>query len=161
MALSCRARGEYAGAGCLSYHQAAGGTPAACLRGQLDLTSSHKDCPRHAAARCGRGCPEVFCKTSRRVLTEGSIIARDAPAHSDTGSCHGTWSGPLQPTWEERTMTDEAKTQDWSGAFWYRGKVTRRRLIGYGTAAGALGATMLVPAPWQAAFGQAKPYKIG
>ncbi len=26
---------------------------------------------------------------------------------------------------------------------------------------GALGATMLVPAPWQAAFGQAKPYKIG
>ena len=28
-------------------------------------------------------------------------------------------------------------------------------------AAGALGATMLVPAPWRAAFGQAKPYKIG
>src|SRR5438128_6433771 len=58
-------------------------------------------------------------------------------------------------------MTDNAKTQDWSEEFWYRGKVTRRRLIGYGTAAGALGATMLVPAPWQAAFGQAKPYKIG
>jgi branched-chain amino acid transport system substrate-binding protein len=45
--------------------------------------------------------------------------------------------------------------------FWYRGKVTRRRLVGYGAAAGALGASMLVPAPWQAAFGQAKPYKIG
>jgi branched-chain amino acid transport system substrate-binding protein len=45
--------------------------------------------------------------------------------------------------------------------FWYRGKVTRRRLIGYGSAAGALGAAMLVPAPWRAAFGQAKPYKIG
>jgi branched-chain amino acid transport system substrate-binding protein len=46
--------------------------------------------------------------------------------------------------------------------FWYSGKVTRRRLIGYGAAgAGALGATMLVPAPWQSAFGQAKPYKIG
>src|SRR5215475_13116945 len=59
-------------------------------------------------------------------------------------------------------MTDKAKTQDWSEAFWYRGKVTRRRLIGYtSAAAGALGATMLVPAPWQAAFGQAKPYKIG
>src|SRR5499425_2932486 len=59
-------------------------------------------------------------------------------------------------------MTDEAKTQDWGETFWYRGKVTRRRLIGYGSAAaGALGATMLVPAPWQAAFGQAKPYKIG
>jgi len=56
-------------------------------------------------------------------------------------------------------MTD--KTNDWTEEFWYRGKVTRRRLIGYGTAAGALGATILVPAPWQAAFGQAKPYKIG
>src|SRR5260370_3471443 len=34
--------------------------------------------------------------------------------------------------------------------------------MGYGTAtAGALGATMLVPAPWRDAFGQAKPYKIG
>src|SRR5215510_16429312 len=43
--------------------------------------------------------------------------------------------------------------------FWYRGKVTRRRLLGYG--AGALGATMLVPPPWLAAFGQAKPLKIG
>ena len=56
-------------------------------------------------------------------------------------------------------MTDDTKT--WSEEFWYRGKLTRRRLIGYGTAAGALGASMLVPAPWQAAFGQAKPYKIG
>ena len=45
--------------------------------------------------------------------------------------------------------------------FWYRGATTRRRLLGYGASAGALGATMLVPAPWQAAFGQAKPYKIG
>src|SRR5947207_8265128 len=47
------------------------------------------------------------------------------------------------------------------GEFWYRGKVTRRRLVGYGAGAGALGATMLVPAPWLAAFGQAKPLKIG
>jgi hypothetical protein len=31
--------------------------------------------------------------------------------------------------------------------FWYRGKVTRRRLVGYGAGAAALGATMLVPAP--------------
>jgi branched-chain amino acid transport system substrate-binding protein len=43
----------------------------------------------------------------------------------------------------------------------YAGKVTRRRLIGYGARAGALGAAMLVPAPWRAAFGQAKPYKVG
>src|SRR5215207_9715376 len=52
-------------------------------------------------------------------------------------------------------MTDHDKD------VWYRGKVTRRRVIGYGVSAGALGATMLVPAPWQAAFGQAKPYKVG
>ena len=57
-------------------------------------------------------------------------------------------------------MIDDKKAQDWG--YWYSGKVTRRRLIGYGTAAaGALGATMLVPAPWREAFGQAKPYKIG
>ena len=54
-------------------------------------------------------------------------------------------------------MTDDTRDDD----FWYRGKVTRRRVIGYGASAGALGAAMLVPAPWQAAFGQAKPYKIG
>ena len=59
-------------------------------------------------------------------------------------------------------MVDKNATQDWGEEFWHSGKVTRRRLIGYGSAvAGALGATMLVPAPWQAAFGQAKPYKIG
>ena len=43
--------------------------------------------------------------------------------------------------------------------FWHGGTLTRRRLVGWG--AGVLGATMLVPAPWRAAFGQAKPYKIG
>jgi branched-chain amino acid transport system substrate-binding protein len=57
-------------------------------------------------------------------------------------------------------MADKRKTDDQE--FWHSGKVTRRRLIGYGAAtAGALGATMLVPAPWRAAFGQAKPFKIG
>jgi branched-chain amino acid transport system substrate-binding protein len=52
--------------------------------------------------------------------------------------------------WSERDQPDE---------FWYRGKVTRRCLVGWG--AGVLGATILVPPPWRAAFGQAKPYKIG
>src|SRR3989475_12178529 len=56
-------------------------------------------------------------------------------------------------------MADNGNRQDGVEAFWHSGKVPRRKLIGYG--AGALGATMLVPAPWQAAFGQAKPYKIG
>ena len=54
-------------------------------------------------------------------------------------------------------MSDDIRDE----GFWYRGKVTRRRVMGYGAVAGAVGATMLVPAPWQAAFGQAKPYKIG
>jgi branched-chain amino acid transport system substrate-binding protein len=59
-------------------------------------------------------------------------------------------------------MAEQGQAGDWTEEFWYSGKVTRRRLIGYGAAtAGALGATMLVPAPWQSAFGQAKPYKIG
>jgi branched-chain amino acid transport system substrate-binding protein len=59
-------------------------------------------------------------------------------------------------------MFDAWKEETRAQNFWYSGKTTRRRLIGYGAAsAGALGATMLVPAPWRAAFGQAKPYKIG
>jgi branched-chain amino acid transport system substrate-binding protein len=57
-------------------------------------------------------------------------------------------------------MADSGKAQGWK--FWYRGQVTRRRLVGWSAAsAGALGAAMLVPAPWRAAFGAEKPYKIG
>ena len=59
-------------------------------------------------------------------------------------------------------MSEDWKEQKWAQDFWYSGKVTRRKLLGYGAAsAGALGATMLVPAPWRPAFGQAKPFKIG
>ena len=59
-------------------------------------------------------------------------------------------------------MADKWTHEKWAQDIWYRGKVTRRRVIGYGAAsAGALGASMLVPAPWHAAFGQATPYKIG
>ena len=40
--------------------------------------------------------------------------------------------------------------------------VTRRRVLRWGSAgASVIGAAMLAPAPWRAAFGQAKPYKIG
>src|SRR6266446_5182731 len=56
-------------------------------------------------------------------------------------------------------MANDWNDPDGSNAFWYSGKVTRRRLVGWG--GGVLGATILVPAPWRAAFGQAKPYKIG
>ncbi|HJY49932.1 MAG TPA: ABC transporter substrate-binding protein [Stellaceae bacterium] len=59
-------------------------------------------------------------------------------------------------------MVDKNTTHYFGEEFWRSGKVTRRRLIGYGSAAaGALGALMLVPAPWRSAFGQAKPYRIG
>jgi branched-chain amino acid transport system substrate-binding protein len=58
-------------------------------------------------------------------------------------------------------MTDNNKRQDEDEGFWYAGKVTRRRLLGWGAKSGLIGAAMLVPAPWRAAFGQAKPYKIG
>jgi branched-chain amino acid transport system substrate-binding protein len=65
----------------------------------------------------------------------------------------------MKERWQERWHDEPwAKAEE----FWYSGKVTRRRLLGLGAAAaGAVGATMLVPAPWRAAFGQAKPYKIG
>src|SRR5262249_60540515 len=59
-------------------------------------------------------------------------------------------------------MTEKWMNEEWAKHSWYGGRVTRRRLLGFGTAAaGALGATMLVPAPWREAFGQAKPYKLG
>ena len=59
-------------------------------------------------------------------------------------------------------MAEKWTNEEWAKGFWYSGKVTRRRLLGFGAAtAGALGAAMLVPAPWRSAFGQAKPYKIG
>jgi branched-chain amino acid transport system substrate-binding protein len=56
-------------------------------------------------------------------------------------------------------MTEKWKEEKWAEDIWYRGKTTRRRLVGWG--AGAIGAAMLIPAPWRAAFGAAKPYKIG
>jgi len=56
-------------------------------------------------------------------------------------------------------MTEKWKQEKWADDIWYRGKVTRRRLVGWGT--GAIGAMVLVPAPWRAAFGAAQPYKIG
>ena len=56
-------------------------------------------------------------------------------------------------------MTENWREEKWAEDIWYRGKVTRRRLVGWG--GGAIGAMMLVPTPWRAAFGAAKSYKIG
>jgi branched-chain amino acid transport system substrate-binding protein len=56
-------------------------------------------------------------------------------------------------------MTEKWKEEKWAEDIWYRGKTTRRRIVGWG--GGAIGAMMLAPAPWRAAFGAAKPFKIG
>jgi branched-chain amino acid transport system substrate-binding protein len=56
-------------------------------------------------------------------------------------------------------MTEKWKQEKWAEDIWYNGKVTRRRFVGWG--GGAIGTIMLVPAPWRAAFGAAKSYKIG
>ena len=59
-------------------------------------------------------------------------------------------------------MAERWQNEPWAKDMWWSGKTTRRRLLGFGAAtAGALGATLLVPAPWREAFGQAKTYKIG
>src|SRR5262252_8342356 len=59
-------------------------------------------------------------------------------------------------------MAESWQSEPWARDMWWSGKTTRRRWLGFGAAtAGALGATLLVPAPWREAFGQAKTYKIG
>jgi branched-chain amino acid transport system substrate-binding protein len=59
-------------------------------------------------------------------------------------------------------MAERWQGEAWARDLWWSGKTTRRRFIGLSVgAAGALGATMLVPSPWREAFGQAKPFKIG
>src|SRR5512145_2208980 len=59
-------------------------------------------------------------------------------------------------------MAERWQDEPWAKDLWWRGKTTRRSFLGVGAAAaGALGATMLVPAPWREAFGQAKSLKLG
>src|SRR5437667_5263958 len=59
-------------------------------------------------------------------------------------------------------MAERWHDEAWAQDMWWSGKTTRRRFLTLSsTAAGALGATVLVPAPWREAFGQAKPYKVG
>jgi branched-chain amino acid transport system substrate-binding protein len=59
-------------------------------------------------------------------------------------------------------MSERWQDESWARDMWWSGKTTRRRFLGLAaSAAGAVGATMLVPPPWREAFGQAKPYKIG
>ena len=65
----------------------------------------------------------------------------------------------IHPNGEEPTMTERWQSEAWAQDLWWSGKTTRRRFLALSaSAAGALGATMLVPAPWREAFGQAKPF---
>jgi branched-chain amino acid transport system substrate-binding protein len=59
-------------------------------------------------------------------------------------------------------MAERWQDEPWAKDMWWSGKTTRRTFLSLSAAtAGALGATMLVPAPWREAFGQARPYKLG
>lgn len=59
-------------------------------------------------------------------------------------------------------MSERWHDEPWARNMWWSGKISRRRYLGLSaTAAGALGAAMLVPAPWREAFGQARPFKVG
>jgi branched-chain amino acid transport system substrate-binding protein len=59
-------------------------------------------------------------------------------------------------------MAERWQDSPWAKDMWFSGKTSRRRFIGLSvSAAGAIGASMLVPAPWREAFGQAKAFKVG
>src|SRR5262245_62670900 len=59
-------------------------------------------------------------------------------------------------------MSERWHDEPWAKDMWWSGKTTRRQFLALSSAAaGAMGATILVPAPWREAFGQAKPYKVG
>jgi len=59
-------------------------------------------------------------------------------------------------------MIDKLVTNGQAENSRHRHAVTRRRVLRWGSAgAGALGTAILAPAPWRAAFGETKPYKIG
>ena len=56
-------------------------------------------------------------------------------------------------------MSEKWKEEDWAQGSGTAARSPVVSVIGWG--GGAIGAMMLVPAPWRAAFGQTKPYKIG
>src|SRR5262249_58617655 len=97
----------------------------ACRVG-IGLTSSDKYARDAVPLVVGAGVLK-YPTNVKTSLDRGKHDHARCAARSDTGRCYGTWSAPLQPAWEELTMTDKTKTHDWSEAFWYRGKITRRR----------------------------------
>src|SRR5262245_34281056 len=110
--------------------------PPLCAACALSLAAKK---PRHIGnARCGRGRLKLICKPQDPQMMGFEAVVASAQAKQNSGG--------------EPAMADNKSTADWDDISWYSGKTTRRRLIGYGAAAGALGATMLVPAPWRPAF---------
>src|SRR5947209_14466540 len=60
-------------------------------------------------------------------------------------------------------MSHSANGHNLGNAAHLRANITRRRVLRWSAVGGAvgLGATLLSSAPWRAAFGAAKPYKLG
>jgi branched-chain amino acid transport system substrate-binding protein len=58
-------------------------------------------------------------------------------------------------------MSGSENAHNLSNAAHFRAKLTRRRVLRAAGGAAGLGATLLASAPWRAAFGDAKPYKLG
>src|SRR5690348_16024793 len=60
-------------------------------------------------------------------------------------------------------MSQSGNGHNLGNAAHFRASLTRRRVLRWSAAGGAaaLGATLLASAPWRAAFGAAKPYKVG
>src|SRR4029077_5227334 len=103
----------------------------------------------------------------------GQFPAKSPPrALKATGECHRAFDAgpateagraflwtPPELQWEDFLMTEKWQDEKWAEDIWYRGKVTRRSLVGWG--GGAIGAMMLVPPLCRAACGAEKPFKIG
>lgn len=59
-------------------------------------------------------------------------------------------------------MSDAWKLERWAKDMWWSGKTSRRRFVGFSAGAAAtIGASILVPAPWQRAFAPSHPMKVG
>jgi len=70
---------------------------------------------------------------------------------------------PQQRTGKGSAMSCSENGNNPGNAAHFHANVTRRRVLRWSAAGGAvgLGATLLASSPWRAAFGEAKPYKFG
>src|SRR4051812_41658263 len=97
----------------------------------------------------GHGVPRSFGGTSERFYGPVAPCIRAIGFRCPSGggaephlrrSARGDDRGVKSERMREALiMTDDTRDHD---DFWYRGKTTRRRVLGYGASAGALGAAM-------------------